>query len=82
MINFEFSLSNPFSSRWDCDKPKSGLFTKHVAWEFNHYLTSTIVKLNFNIQPKGDHRGAFIWVGLLGHELEFHVYDTRHTDHY
>lgn len=80
MINFDFSLANPWSNRWSILFFKNGLLPNHKAWEFNGYLTHHIVDVRFSLSFTGDHPGLFIMLGLVGCSLEFSVYDTRHGD--
>jgi hypothetical protein len=80
MINFNFSITNPFSNRWQTIFFKNGLLPNHKAWEFNGYRTHHLIDINFSLSFHGDHPGLFIMLGLLGYSLEFSVYDTRHGD--
>jgi hypothetical protein len=78
MLNFNFTLNNPFSDRWEILFSKSGLISKNKAWEANIYKTHSIVSINCNLRFKGDHAGLQVGCGVLGIEFEFHLYDTRH----
>jgi hypothetical protein len=80
MINFNLSISNPWSDRWNTLFFKNGLLANHKAWEFNGYRTHHLVDVNFQLTFTGDHPGVFIMLGLLGYSLELSVYDTRHGD--
>ena len=80
MINFNLSISNPWSDRWNTLFFKNGLLANHKAWEFNGYRTHHLVDVNFQLSFTGDHPGVFIMLGLLGLSLELSVYDTRHGD--
>jgi hypothetical protein len=80
MIDFNFSISNPWSDRWRTLFCKSGLLANHKAWEFNGYQTHQIVDAKFSLSFTGDHPGVFVMLGLLGYSLEFSLYDTRHED--
>lgn len=82
MINFNFSIDNPWSTRWQTLFCKAGLLSQHKAWEFNGYRTHQIIDLTFELkQGKIDHPGAFLMIGLFGYALEFNLYDTRHWNH-
>jgi len=83
MINLKFDIGNPWSDtcRWAILWNKSGLFTKHKAWEFNGYRTSRVVDIEFDLRLRGDHAGARIMLGLFGHEVELDFYDVRHWNH-
>jgi hypothetical protein len=80
MINFNLSISNPWSDRWNTLFFKHGLLAQHKAWEFNGYRTHHLVDVNFQLSFTGDHPGVFIMLGLLGYSLELSMYDTRHGD--
>ena len=80
MINFNLSIINPWSDRWNTLFFKNGLLANHKAWEFNGYRTHHLVDVNFQLSFTGDHPGVFIMLGLLGYSLELSVYDTRHGD--
>ena len=83
MINFNFSIDNPWSTRWRTLFCRAGLlWSATKAWEFNGYATHQIVDLTFELrQGKIDHPGVFLMIGLFGYALEFNIYDTRHRDH-
>ena len=78
MINFNFHITNPFSKRWDILISKHGNITKNKAWEINSYATSTILSVTFEISMYTDHAGIRLQFGLLGYEIELHIYDCRH----
>lgn len=80
MINFNFSITNPWSQNWRTIFYKHGLLTEHTAWEFNGYETNHLIDINFKLSIAGDHPGVFIMVGLFGYSLDLNVYDTRHED--
>lgn len=80
MINLNFSITNPWSTRWSTLFFKAGLLAQYKAWEFNAYQTHHVVDINFNLSFTGDHPGLFIMLGLLGYAVEVNVYDTRHGD--
>jgi hypothetical protein len=80
MINFSFSVSNPFSNRWKTLWNKYGIVSDHKSWEFNGYQTHQLIDLDFSLSFRGDHAGLRVMLGLLGYSVEFHFYDTRHWD--
>jgi hypothetical protein len=80
MINFNLSIINPWSDRWNTLFFKNGLLANHKAWEFNGYRTHHLVDVNFQLSFTGDHPGVFVMLGLVGYSLELSVYDTRHGD--
>lgn len=80
MINFNFSISNPWSNHWETVASKAGLLDKYTAWEFNVYSTHYLLDMEFRLTFTGDHPGVFIMFGLFGYSLEVNLYDTRHED--
>jgi hypothetical protein len=80
MINFNFSIDNPWSDRWNIIWFKSGLLPMHKAWEFNGYRTNQLVDAELHLTFKGDHAGLHTMFGLFGYSVEFSIYDTRHWD--
>jgi len=81
MIYFNFTIDNPWSDRWRTIWYKNGLLSRNKAWEFNGYKTNQIINLHFKLNFKGDHAGLQLELGLLGYDLEFSIYDTRHWDY-
>ena len=81
MINFSFSIDNPWSDRWSTIWCKNGLLPKHKAWEFNGYRTHQIIDAELRLTFKGDHAGLLTLFGLFGYALEISIYDTRHWDY-
>jgi hypothetical protein len=79
MISFSVWF-NWKSDRWDILKNFSGWITKNWAWEFNIYATHSWVMLDTRLLTKGDHRGFFLMVGVLGYALDINIYDTRHDE--
>lgn len=80
MINFNFSISNPWSRRWKTLWCKHSLLSINKAVEFNGYKTNTIITVDFNLTFQTDHAGLRLMLGLFGYEVEVHFYDTRHWD--
>ena len=80
MFNISFSVSNPFSSRFENVSMKHGLLEGHKAWEANLYKTNVIFSFGFRLAFRQDHAGVSVEIGLFGYELEAQLYDTRHWD--
>jgi hypothetical protein len=80
MINLQFQIANPFSSRFSNLLSTHGTIGKNKAWEANAYRTNSIIMFDFNLTFRGDHAGLQVQVGVFGFEGEFHFYDTRHWD--
>ncbi len=78
MINFSFNLRNPFSNRWEIIKCLSGSFSKNKHWEIQTNKTSDVVSCDFRYTIRQDHAGLFLSFGLIGYEIIFNIYDSRH----
>ena len=82
MINFSFSIRNPFSQEFKnlwCrayDTPHKNKFI-----ELQVYKDSCIVSINFNWTIRQSHAGLDIEVGLLGYCFNFNFYDSRHWNY-
>ena len=81
MINFNFSITNPWSDRF------SNLWCRSYATPFKHKFIeleltkcSTIISFKFNWTVRQDHAGLAAEIGLLGHCFDFNFYDSRHWD--
>ena len=68
------------SNRWRILKGLSGKLSTNWAWEVNTYATHSWVMLDAKFATKGDHRGMFIMIGLLGFALDVNIYDVRHEE--
>jgi len=78
-MNFTFFL-NWRSDRWQILKSLWGRFTSNWAWELNLYATHSWIMIDGRINFRGDHRGLFLMVGLLGYAVDVNIYDMRHGD--
>lgn len=79
MINVSFSLSNPFSNRFDillCKEDATPI--KNKCYEFQVNRSSTIIGLTFNLTFRQSHAGCYISVELFGYDVMFNFYDVRH----
>ena len=81
MINLNFTLSNPWSRTFRIVSGKSGSFILSKAWEVNIYRTANILNIVCTVNSRRDHAGIRLEVGLLGYEIELHLYDVRHWDY-
>jgi hypothetical protein len=77
-MNLTFFL-NWKSNRWNILKSISGKFTTNWAWEFNLYATHSWIMVDARVLPNGDHRGAFIMLGIFGYAVDINIYDVRHN---
>lgn len=78
MLNFGFELINPFTSRFKSLFYWNYLYAKHKVIEFQIMKTDTLVVLRFTWRVRSDHAGIELELGLLGYQLGFQQYDTRH----
>lgn len=78
MINFDLSLRNPFSDRWQHVFAKSGTFGNHNAWEAELIRDGSIIGVGFRWTIRQDHAGMMLDLSLLGYNLILQYYDTRH----
>jgi hypothetical protein len=80
MINLEFSIRNPWISRWDSGVCWSGNLLKHKFWELQFMKTADIINFKFSITHRQDHAGLIFEIGLAGYTANFTIYDNRHWD--
>jgi hypothetical protein len=80
-MNFTFFL-NWKSSRWNILKMFGGRLGNNWAWEFNFYATHSWIMIDGRINFRGDHRGLFLMIGVLGYALDINIYDMRHGNDY
>jgi hypothetical protein len=78
MIYLSLNLSNPWSRKWQIVKSLSRQLTRNTYAEFNIYRTGNILGLEVNWTLRQDHAGVRLQLGLVGWEVEMHVYDIRH----
>ena len=81
MIYLSFSLSNPFSNRFSVVYEKSGkTWNPHKFWDFTICKNSSIIGFCFDFTMRKDHAGFGLEFDLLGWNVEYRVYDSRHWD--
>jgi hypothetical protein len=80
MINFNFTVVNPWGSRWDTLWTKSRFLSTNKAVEFNGYRTGSLITVEFDLRFRTDHAGVRLLLGVFGYGAELHLYDTRHWD--
>lgn len=83
MLNLDLALRWPLSSRFVNLKSWHGstpFANKH--WELEISKTTDIVSVEFSVSllSQTDHAGVRFGVGLLGYNLGFSFYDSRHRD--
>jgi hypothetical protein len=81
MIHCSFRIKNPYSDRFQHAVTKNGKITRNKSWEFNIYRTATVLAVSLGFTMRGDHAGPRLEIGLLGYDVEFQIYDTRHWDY-
>ena len=82
MLNFNFSLENPFGSKFKNLGCLSKKITKHKAYELQHcYDATTLLQFEFNYSIRRDHAGLKLSFILFGYTVYFQLYDTRHWDY-
>ena len=81
MIHLSFGLSNPwgkpFANLWN----RSGMITKHKAWEAELIQTREFFGFQFSYTARQSHAGLDLQLVLFGYSISFQIYDTRHWDH-
>ena len=82
MIDFSFGICHPFNVEFKnyWSKTWSTPF-KHKSIELELHTTSEIVGFNFLWTIRRDHAGVNIQLALIGYNLHFNFYDSRHWDY-
>lgn len=81
MINIRFSLTNPWSNKFETVYFSSGKTPiKNKFWEIQIMKTDDIVAFDFRVSARTDHAGLDLWLGLLGYSINLNFYDNRHWD--
>jgi len=79
MINLHFNLRIPGNNRFNNIKCCHGSTPfKNKFWEVQIYQGSDIIDLFIRLTYKQSHAGFHAGVGLLGFNIEFQLYDSRH----
>ena len=81
MIYFSFSISNPFSKRFETVYTKSKQITEHKCFEFEVLRNSVIIGGHFSLTSRQSHAGLDISFSLFSWEVSFNISDSRHWDH-
>jgi hypothetical protein len=79
MINFSFTLLNPWSKRWSnvwSRTYKTPFENKFIELEL--HKDTTIVSFMLHLSTRQSHGGLSIELGLLGYSFNFNFYDNRH----
>lgn len=79
MINFSFNIRIPGSNRFhDIRTWHGSLPVDYKHWELQIYLSADVIDVRAEITAKQSHSGVRLCLGLLGFNVDFNVYDTRH----
>jgi hypothetical protein len=82
MISLQFSLTNPWSSRFNNLKHWSGYTPfRNKFWELELLQDASILTCELFITSRRDHAGVSIELGLLGYSVHFTFYDNRHWNY-
>ena len=82
MINFSFSLINPWGKRWSnvwCRVYNTPFKNKFLELEV--HKDTTIVSFMFHLSTRQSHGGLSMDLGLLGYSVNFNFYDNRHWNY-
>lgn len=79
MINFSFTLSNPWGKRWSNAWSRTyNTPFKNKFLELEVHKVTTIVSVMFYLSTRQSHSGLSMELGLLGYSFNFNFYDNRH----
>ena len=82
MINFNFSILNPWSDTYDHLFSKSGDTPfKNKHWEVEIVKCDTLLALHFSISHRCSHAGIMFEAALFGYSITASLYDSRHWDY-
>lgn len=81
MIKLSFTLTNPWSDRFDAGWMRGGHLYSNKAWEFQAYRSNTIVEAEIRFSIREDHAGLKLEFGLFTYSFVFQIYDTRHWNY-
>ena len=82
MINLSFTISNPWSKTWRPLWSRSyntPFKNKHI--EIETIRDITIASFEFKITANQSHAGLYLGLGLLGYNVNFTFYDSRHWNY-
>ena len=81
MINLQFYLYNPWSSKFSNIKSKAFGITKNKTLELQTCRTNDIINVQFTWTTQTDHAGVTLELGLLSCNLLITFRDNRHWDY-
>lgn len=81
MINLQFNIRNPWSKKFHNYKCYAWQVSKNKAIELEFLGSADIVDIHLSITHRQSHAGIEFELGLLGYNIHFMFYDSRHWDH-
>lgn len=81
MIKLSFTLTNPWSDRFDAGWMRGGHLYGNKAWEFQAYRSNTIAEACLELTHRQDHAGLRLEFGIFTFSFTFNIYDTRHWNY-
>jgi hypothetical protein len=81
MIKINFSITNPWSSKWDAGSAWFGKLFKNKAWEFQIYRSNVVLEAVIEFTIRQDHAGLRLEFGIASWCFTFNIYDTRHWNY-
>ena len=83
MIYFNVNIRNPkWDTRFENIKVWAGdTFWKHKFWEVQIIKNDNLLRVEFEFTTRQDHAGLNLELGLLGYEIHFTFYDSRHWNY-
>jgi hypothetical protein len=81
MIYLGILVNNPWVERFDSLWYRSGVLSRHKAWEVQVCRCRTFLELSANYTVKQDHAGFNFTMGFFGYDIAFTIYDTRHWNY-
>ena len=80
MIYFNINIRNPrWWNRFENIKSWVGNTPwKHKHWEVQVMKSCELFRIEFSWTAKEDHAGLRLELGLLGYQIDFSFYDSRH----
>ena len=82
MINFSFSLVNPWSDRFKnlwCRSFNTPVKNKFIEMEV--LKDNSILSFHFHLTARQSQSGLDLEMGVLGYSFNFKFYDCRHWDY-
>lgn len=81
MFSFHLNVKNPFSKRWEILKVWSGsLPVSNKYWEAQVDKVASIFSISFSWTVRQNHPGIYFSIAILGYDVAFNLYDSRHWD--